>query len=309
MSSYFKIVRPLNLLIIALTMYLVRHCLIIPIFKISERVNPDLSLTSMLHLNEVDFIMLVIAAICLAAAGNVINDYFDRTIDSINKPEKIIIGKNISEKSAQIYYWILNVIGLLLTAYCAWKANVSSVFIVNIFALISLYVYSWMYKKTFLLGNLLIAFLSAGITVLAALPEPEFYVNSRYVLVYTAFALLLSLIREIVKDMEDIEGDEAQGCRTIPVVIGIKNSRILVSFLCVSLISFVTYVIYVNFYVNSVFSFGNLLTLALLPFVILFFLILQTKDKRSFRVLSGYIKFLMLFGILSMIPFYYFFLR
>ena len=309
MITFLRLIRITNLFIIAITMYMVRYCIIIPVFTLSENLDPAIIPGSLLNLRATDFSLLVLATVLIAAAGNIINDIFDIDADTMNDPDHVIVGKLISKRSAIIIYIVFTVAGLLLGSYASFKAGVLSVFMIVLFAAVSLFMYSWNLKRTFLAGNILVALLSALITVLPAAPEKEFYINMQFILYFTAFAFLLSLIRELIKDIEDRDGDEASGCYTLPIAMGDLTARRVAVLLEVGLLGFVLWVLDAYFFSNSVLSFGNLATLALLPFGLLIFLTVKARIKADYSRISFIIKVIMLCGVLSMYPFYYFFLR
>lgn len=304
-----RLLRPINLALIALSMYLVRYCLIIPVFKFTINVNPFIQLGSMLRLHNFDFFLLVFSTVCIAAAGNIINDYFDQTIDSINKPNKQLIGIHVSEKKALRLYWILNGTALVISLYISFTKNLQLLLFTQALAMGLLWFYSERFKRTFLLGNLIVAALSALVLMLPAIAEPEFYLNFVYAGVFALFAFLISMVREIIKDMEDVEGDLEGGCRTLPILYGQDVARAVAALFVLLICGFLTWLIYKNFYKNAVATFGNILTIVLLPLALLLLFIARTETKKGLHRLSLFVKVIMLLGILSMLPFYYFFLR
>ena len=152
MLSYLKLFRFSNLLVIALSMYLVRYCIIKPILFFEE-------LT--LSLNNIDFLFLVLSVVMIAAAGYVINDYFDIRVDRINKPGKVIVGKKISRRKAMILHPILSFSGFIAGSYVAWKAGNLWLIFIFIFAILLLWFYTTKFQRRYLSGNVIIAFLSA----------------------------------------------------------------------------------------------------------------------------------------------------
>lgn len=230
-GAFFKLVRWPNLLITALMMCLVHHCL--------------------MHMESTfPFTLLVISMVLIQAGGYVINDIFDLEIDAINKPDKQIVGRIFTEKQGNVFYISLTIIGLV----CALAASLialGSKFI-TIFACMALlacllYSYSSRYKKKLVIGNLIVS-LSVAFAVfvpwlfemiyiskhelLLITMQPLMRISLRFVLIYTAFAFLMTLIREIVKDMQDVNGDGRWHCRTIPIVWGMNAAQIIVIVLC-----------------------------------------------------------------------------
>jgi 4-hydroxybenzoate polyprenyltransferase len=229
-----RLIRIPNLLIIALTMYLFRYCLI----------GKMLDLRGVwLGLSDTDFLLLTLSVIVIAAAGYIINDYFDVSIDAVNKPEKVIIGRHISPDTAFRIYVALNVLGIIAGFYLALKVGNYKLGFINLLSAGLLWLYSSLYKKKFLLGNLVIAFLSALVPLIVAFFEPmREYASFGFIKAYAAFAFLMTLVREIIKDIEDIEGDKAEGATTMPVYIGIIPSKIIAVFLSLLMLLFLGYV-------------------------------------------------------------------
>jgi len=261
------------------------------------------------HLSDFNFAVLVLSTVMLAAGGYIINDYYDIIIDEINKPGKIIIGKIISEKRAILGYQILTSISILLGLYLAFIIKKPVMGFINLFVAASLWMYSSQLKKKLLVGNIVIAFLSTLSLLIVGLFEPEFYRNFIYLAIYSGFAFLVSLIREIIKDMEDVIGDERGQVKSLPVRFGLKKTKIVVfilTLICASLLGFTLFRI---FYTNTVVNFWNLFILMELPFAALLYLTVNSSQKRDYHFMSQFTKGIMLLGILSLIPFYYYFIR
>ena len=230
-GAFFKLVRWPNLIITALMMCLVYHNLI--------------GMAS-----TIGFTLLVISMVLIQAGGYVINDIFDKDIDTINKPDKLIVSKVFTEKQCNFFYWTLTIIGLACALVATLLMNGSKfITVLGCMVLLAcvLYTYSKTYKKRLVIGNLIVS-LSVAFAVFvpwlfvmlylskegALLDNYDFlmHVSLRFVLIYTAFAFLMTLIREIVKDMQDVEGDGRQHCRTIPIVWGMTAAQIIVIALC-----------------------------------------------------------------------------
>ncbi len=305
MFSFLKLIRLPNLLIIAASQALVRYCLIMPAYKTAFNytgIHPT-------HLTKIDFILLVFSTLLIAAAGNIINDVFDVRADKINKPGKNSIGKLISAEAAKKLYYIFSAIGIVLGLYLAFKIEKPVMGFINVFAAGSLWMYSSYYKKRLLIGNIIIGLLSALSLLTVGLFEPEFYPNITYLLIYSGFAFALTLIREIIKDMEDLDGDERTQCKTLPVIAGIKKSKQVVLFLITITGGMIGYILITYFYGNKVISFWNLVALFEIPFLALSYLVITASEKKDFHFASTFIKIIMVLGVFSLFPFYYFFLR
>lgn len=305
MRSIFRLFRPINLLLIVITQFLVRYCLILPAFLTEQHITGEYPA----HLDKLYFSLLVLSTILIAAAGNVINDVYDQAIDELNRPGTNQVGVSISPENARRLFLWLSVLGCLCGLVVAWKIGKPVLALVQVFSAYSLYMYASLYKRKFLLGNLLIALLSALVPITIALFEPEFYRNIIYVLIYALFAFLITLIRELLKDAEDIEGDRLGGCDSLPVRYGLPTTRFVVFALTIFTGGTIGYLLYHFFEGNSVISLLRLEGIFLLPLAGLCYLILTAREKSDFHYASLFAKGYLALGILSMIPFYYFFLR
>ena len=305
MFAYLRLIRFPNLVIIALSQLLVRYCLIIPAYQ--TQYNYTNYFPS--HLSKINFVLLVLSTVLIAAAGNIINDVFDIHTDNINKPGKNLIGKIISAEAAKKVFYFFCFTGIVIGYYLAFKINKPVMGCIHVFAAGSLWMYSTYYKKKVLAGNLMVALLSALVLLLVGLFEPEFYPNIIYLLIYAGFAFAVSLIREIIKDMEDVEGDERTQRKTLPVMAGINRSKIVVMVLVLATMAALAYFLYSYFYRNSIISFWNLVAMVEIPFFALSYLIISAGEKRDFHFASTFAKLIMVAGVFSLLPFYYFFLR
>ena len=310
MSPYLKIIRLPNLLIIILTQYLLRICIIQNFYSLGD-VTPALG--------HFDFALLVFSTLLIAAGGYVINDNFDEAIDKLNKPEKVLVGKSISRPSAYIYYWVLTIPGIIIGFYLAIKVDYLSLGFVYLAIAIMLWLYSERYQKTVLWGNIVISLLSAMVILIvwsfeffALKANPIHYVEtmkylkpiSIIVLVYAVFAFFTSIIREIFKDIEDMEGDKSAGYRTLAIVAGIKISkRIGICFILIlmTLIGVSQYFLWQEGF-SLVFWYLLIAVQTLFLFVI--YNVIKSKNREDFHFLSNALKLIMVAGILSMQLFY-----
>lgn len=235
---FLKLIRWQNLVIIALTQYLMRYGIIEPLMY---SLGQNAGMIFILQTSNLNFFILVLSTISIAAAGNVINDYFDLKIDRVNKPEKIIVGRHIKRRVAMVMHIILNALGLLLGAYVAYRTGMWKLALIHLFAVMSLWFYSTHFKHNVFTGNLIIALLAAIIPLIVGLYEiPQ--INYRYgivlnefetsfnfisywIIAYAVFAFLFTLAREITKDIADMEGDKNYGSYTLPIAYGINIAR------------------------------------------------------------------------------------
>ena len=310
MIAILQLVRYKNLIIIALTQYAMRYLV----------VNPILQLNGFeLQLSEIHFLMLVLSAVFITAAGYVINDYFDTKTDMLNRPETVLIGKKISRRAAMALHIILNALGIGIGFYLSVFVGLLPLGVAYILAAGLLWFYSTSYKRQFLIGNLLVAFFTGVVPFVVVLFEvPLLNQEYRDVLIennmsfnnilawvggFSYFAFLSTLIREIIKDIEDYEGDLAYGRNSLPIILGIKISRHVVSFLILFLLGSLVY-LYIRFLRFMSGEGMDLLTLAyliillFLPYIYLVYRIYGAKNKQDYHLCSTISKLIMLAGIL-----------
>lgn len=295
--------RPLNLLFMVFTMILVRYCIVLPAFG---------EVTVLPALSQFWFYMLVLSVVLISAAGYLINDYFDVKADEINKPNKIIVGRLIERRWVMFYQIMMNIAGLMLGIACAKAVYRPHLVIYHIFAICLLWYYSAYFKKQLLVGNIIIALLTGLVCWIVvafewyALAVGSFGVevsNSMlmYGLLYSSFAFLVNLIREIVKDAEDMIGDTAIRANTIPIKYGLKTTCNIIIVLCVFTTCIIGFFMYFHFdMINQMILIWTLL-IPITVFSVLIFKIWQADTKSDYHRLSSQLKLVMLFGILSML--------
>jgi 4-hydroxybenzoate polyprenyltransferase len=297
MKSIIRLIRLPNLLIIALTLYCTRYFLIRPLVELGGAV---------LKLNPIDFLLLNLSVIFIAAAGYIINDYFDTKIDFINRPDRLVIGPKISRKKAILWHIILSALGIVLGFYLAFRVGVPKLGVIHLLSVGLLWFYSTDFKRMFLIGNLVVAVLSGIIPLLAALFEPNrLFISFKFIMAYSLFAFITTLVRELVKDMEDIKGDGSMGCKTVPIVLGFPTTKSIVFILSFMVMVFIGYIQYLQFISKDLISFYYFLLLIQLPFLLFVFFVFKAKEQQQFHSASTTIKIIMLTGVLSMFVFYY----
>lgn len=305
--AIYRLLRVPNLIMIALTQYLVLYCIIKP--------NVDLAKGTQL-LSDLNFALLVISTVFISAAGYIINDYFDLRADRINKPDKMSIGRKISRRTSILLHWIFNIIGVLIGLYLAYKIHVWKLGVINIMVSVLLWYYSTNFKRKLLTGNLIIAVLSAFVLIVVWLFE-FFSVNNNLdsitdmfrifkdiILPYSVFAFLVSFIRELLKDTEDIEGDRKIFCNTFPIVYGIQRTKYLIMSLVTLTLVLLSYILFKIYFNYLYLIFWYLLFTVELPLIYMIFKINKSETKEHFAFLSLLTKVIMLAGILSMQVFY-----
>ena len=305
-SPYFKLLRVPNLVIIILTQYLIRFCVIKPVLQF-HGVN--------LTFSELDFALLVFSTILIAAAGYIINDYFDIQIDAYNKPDKLIVGKKVSIGTAKSIYAILNGIAFIIGFYLAIKVNAFQLGFIFVMIAIMLWYYSAKYKRQIFWGNLVVAILSALVLLIVWIFEffslrlsPIDFIDAyRSIKIiniiiwsYSLFAFMVTLIREMIKDIQDIEGDSKFGCRTLAVVFGIRATKYITTSLIIICILIMAYTQYQLFTKNFTIIFWYLLIVVQPLFIYLLINVIISKNKDNYRFSGNLSKIIMLAGILSM---------
>lgn len=305
MIKYLRLVRFPNLLIIMLTQVLVRYCLILPAFKTEFNITGNFPV----HLSDFNFILLLVSTVLIAASGYIINDYFDVNIDEINKPGKNIIGTSLNAVTAKKLYFIMSGVGVILGFYVAFKTTMPVMGLVPLFCAASLWMYSSHYKRRLFIGNVIVALLSALSVFIVGLYEPEFYRNFIFLVWYGFLAFLISLIRELIKDMQDAEGDELQQCKTAPIILGIRKTKAVVFALIMLMAGYIIYIINGNFKSNSVISVWYMSGMFVIPLTALSYLIITAREKKDFFYASMFTKILMLGGLISIFLFWHFFLK
>ncbi len=261
------------------------------------RFNDDLEILS--------FVLLLQSTLFLAAAGNIINDFFDVEVDRINKPDKVLVGNVISGKSILSIYYVLNFFGIISGIALAYFHG--KIIYGLLFLLISmiLFYYSKSLKRIALLGNFIVSFLIAISIVFIYIfksvhldfPEKDTSFKN-LILGYSLFALVLNFIREIVKDIEDIDGDYIQNMKTLPIVIGRKRTQNIVFYL--TFIPFISIILLVS-KMNRIPLMIYSLVFIIIPLGYFMYQIKEAKSKRQFHKLSTLLKIIMLFGMLSVI--------
>ena len=327
MTGLFRLIRLPNLLIIALTLYGVRYGLLEPVWRhtIGDMLYHGFMVRGLgLHMSNLDFGLLVFSILCISAAGYIINDYFDTRIDRINKPDQVIVGRIIKRRVAMVMHLTLSSIGLLLGIYLSLKVGNWKLSGIHLFSIIALWFYSTHLKKQMLAGNLLISLLAALVPITAGLYEfssgsiINLNILNEYVpgmgnsllrkgaflvIGYAAFAFLSNLAREIIKDIEDMEGDSADGARTLPLVLGETQARfvaISVIVFTMILLGLIQKYLWLGDYQSM---FWYILAAVQLPFLVLLVQTWMAQEKKAYSRASLLCKVLIITGVVSMFVF------
>jgi 4-hydroxybenzoate polyprenyltransferase len=306
-TQFLKLIRAKNLLIIVFTQYLMRYAVIFPMLK-SKGYESQFS--------DLNFFLLVLTTVLLAAAGYIINDYFDTSTDLVNRPNTVIVGKHISRRMVMTLHLILNLIGIMIGLWISLEIHLWK--LVYIYVLITglLWFYSSSYKKMFLTGNFIVAILTAMVPLMTVLYEipalnqkysdvllrigDNFYDIFFWVTGFSIFAFITTLNREIIKDAEDFEGDRAYGSRSLPVIAGIKTTKITTSIITLLTIGLIisAYLFYIKIpnridYLSVIYI---LITL-ILPLLFLIYKIIKSNTKSDWKKAGNLLKIIMLFGV------------
>ncbi|MEA3504664.1 MAG: geranylgeranylglycerol-phosphate geranylgeranyltransferase [Bacteroidota bacterium] len=294
--NFLKLIRWPNLVIVILTQLCVKYFLINALLS-DENISTEVSFFSML--------ILVLATVFVTASGYIINDIYDIDTDKVNKPTKQFVGKEISVKQSWRLYLVFSVVGFALGVVFGFMLGVPWLGVIFFVIELLLWGYSFWMKSIALIGNFAVAILSAFVIVIVWLPEFLLSENlgemTFLVLIYSLFAFMVSLIREIIKDTEDIKGDAAIKCLTLPIVIGKPKTKIVVSVLILLSISIMVLFQFVMFQQKNYLLFVYLLLFVQLPFLWLLYKNYTALSQMDFHKAGSFAKLIMLTGILSMI--------
>lgn len=309
--AFFQLIRYKNLLFIVLTQLFFYGFIIRPSYQKLLSSSPFLS-HDLFH-------WMLVASVLIAGGGYIINDYFDLNIDKINKPDKLIVDKEISRRWAMMLHFIMSITGLVITGYVSMKLNNFLLLLLNGIAVILLWVYSTTFKKKLLSGNIIISALTAWVIFMLffaeinwkdgrLIPASNLALISIYkvAIIYGGFAFIVSLIREVIKDIEDEIGDRKYGCTTMPIVWGINATKVFVAVWIIALFgalcAIMVYALFNKWYLVSVYI------LLLLAFIFnIFNNLRQAKSVEEYTRLTRQVKILMLAGILSMALYNFYF--
>lgn len=261
-----------------------------------------------------DFFLLVFSTILIAGAGYIINDYFDIRIDRINKPEKVIVGKYIKKRVAMLTHTGMNIVAVGIGIYLSLKYGSWLPVIFHLITTTLLWWYSVQLKRKFLSGNVVIAILSGMVPLLVGwfeLPgifeEYKMHLNTindlnpftycfYMIIVFCIMAITTTLIREILKDMADVKGDESQNCKTVPIVVGISKTKYVVNVLLLGTI-FTILGLQIMFFPDTKYAF-YIICFVCLPLLISAIITHKGKERIHFIRASDFIKISMFAALL-----------
>jgi len=300
--SWLQLIRWPNLLLLALSLVLIRLFIIIPLGV------PFL-------LSWTYLIVFIVSVMAVAAGGYIVNDIFDQAADAINKPHKIVIGKTMTEGLAWQAFFFANLLGVVGFYLLSRKADYHELWYIPVLVGILLYFYSSFLKGYPVVGNLLVAFLTALpiflMPVFDQLPLAEGpYAASiksalEVIFAFGFFAFLTNWIREMVKDCEDQAGDAAAGLRTLPIVWGLGITKWIIAGLSAFLLAGLLWYSLQLWRMNNYVTFSFALLLVVLPKGYFMLQLVRAQKPRQFALLSNLMKMIMLAGMLSMVTFTY----
>lgn len=305
-AAFLKLVRLPNLIFIALTQFLFQSCIYYPLYKENIQANDGLH-----------FAFLLLASLLIAAAGYIINDYFDINIDEVNKPDRMVVDKVIHRRWAIAWHFTLSTTGLLFTILALPFLQKWYLILANAGCIVLLWVYSTNFKKSLLVGNVVISLLTAWTILIIFFSKVNLsdaigagvanhYKFFRLAMLYAGFAFIISLIREAIKDMEDMPGDEKYGCRTMPIVWGINATKVYIAVWLVVLIAMLiiiqVYMLQFQWWLPVAYS----IVAIIFPLCLLLFRLKGSSTSHQYHQLSTLAKLVMLTGIVSMVFFYFY---
>ena len=312
LNNIFKIIRWENLIIISLSQIFIKF------FFIDFFIQED-------QLLNANFVILLIVTILIAASGYIVNDIYDYNLDQINKPEKVVLGKFLKSRDAIKIYMLFNSLAIMLSFFLCIKIKQEIYILVFLLIIYCLWLYSKKLKKYKIIGNILIAFfISLSILNVPLFSYKNILSDDRFfvfliISIFSVLAFLINVKREIIKDIEDIEGDKMHKVKSLPIIFGIKKSKLVIMIIGIILMfaisSIITFQILIlrsdlllevgrNQFSNpQIWGANYISTVYMFIILIMFFyvelLILNATTKTNFTKASKLLKYLMLLSLLS----------
>ena len=308
MLQWYKFLRMTNVLIMVITFYLIRILVVIPYANAF-----DVALT----FNDWHFTLLIIVTMLSASAGNIVNDIYDVEIDQINKPDKVFINRIISKKNAWRLYFGLNAVAMLLIF---WVYSQIDWFLIWMYPFgffltwSMLWLYSYRYKKSVLIGNIIVGIFVSFVpwsvcypelvnALIGTIPYQSFFVSTG--IIYILFAFISTILREIIKDIEDKDGDAQFGGKTLPIVYGVSKAKRVAQGVGVVLLGMMSVSVYFLFIENLYLSAIYGVLTVILPTIYLLFSLEKASQKKTFHQLSQIAKLVMMAGLIFLIVLYF----
>jgi len=300
MPAIVKMLRVPNLLMIGFTFLLLRYLVFVPVFA---------SVSMQTSMGNLEYVLMITATILVAATGYLCNDYFDVITDQVNKPEKQYIGRQVSAGTVFSTALLLSLAAMAFTAgLCLFMKSLLPALLLSA-ALVVVWWYAVQLKRSLLWGNIAVSCMTAGTIVMAWMVEKQAsgiqgqadrYIT-QIVSVISLFAFLLSLIREIVKDMEDIEGDSLIHCRSLPIIKGIpatKNTLYVLAAITTGLLIFAQVVLITY---HQFIAAAWLMIAVEIPLLYFVLVLRKSQTKLDFHTMSTLLKWIMLGGMMTMV--------
>ncbi len=311
LKNYWELIRWKNILFLLFIQKLLEYSVVFPI----------LQTYGFQTKSSLEYWLLNVATVLITASGYVINDYFDVKIDKINKPQKVLVGEKIDKIKVMNFYTILYVLGVgagLLLAFLVKSLTLGLIFI---FTVGLLWFYSSSYKRQFLIGNIIVSFASALSLFIVAILSVQILQNSYSVELlkstpiptqiyswvggFSLFSFLMTLIREIIKDMEDIQGDREQECRTMPIILGIKKAKAVVISLLLTVVLLLFFIaLYWIDFTESI-TLRYTISALIIPLLLTLFFVIKAQKSNDFHQISSILKIIMILGIFYALIFNY----
>ncbi|RPG54105.1 MAG: hypothetical protein CBC44_001255 [Flavobacteriales bacterium TMED84] len=312
LNNIFKIIRWKNLVIISLSQIFIKFFLI------------DFFIQKDQLLNE-NFVILLIVTILIAASGYIVNDIYDYNLDQINKPEKVVLGKFLKSRDAILIYMLFNSLAIALSIFLCIKINQEIYILFFLLIIYCLWLYSKKLKKYKIIGNILIAFfislslLNVPLFSYKNILSDDIFFVFLIISIFSVLAFLINVKREIIKDIEDIEGDRMHKVKSLPIIFGIKKSRlvtiiigIILMFAISCIITFQILILKSDLFLDiggnqfsdpQIWGANYISTFYMVIILIMFFyaelLILNAESKTNFTKVSKLLKVIMFLSLLS----------
>ncbi|MBP6611123.1 MAG: geranylgeranylglycerol-phosphate geranylgeranyltransferase [Paludibacter sp.] len=309
--QFFKLIRYQNLLFLALIQLLLQQFIVSPILQKYgfEYISADTTL-----------LLLITATVFIAAAGYVINDYFDLKIDRINKPNEVLVGTVFSKQQAMLIHQTLTAIGVVTGLVLAY--NLHSFTLAFLFIVLPglLWFYSASYKRQFAIGNFIVALMAACSILIVAISSVAELKNNYADLLYqtpipaeiyswiggfAAFSFLLTLMRELVKDLQDREGDSEVECRTMAIVWGEFKTKLVIYTLTASCIALLIFINQKFISFEGTLTFKYILFGIIVPLLVFCYLLYSANQPQAYKTASRLLKYIMFIGVLYSVVFYF----